>query len=281
VAFLEFSWAHYTDGSREVGTDLALRALADFRALGDVANEYRALAQLARLYESRPGSLDDAKQAWEALQGLDPAAVPLRWKLMCEIAAGLQYGRTRTVARLQELEELARRAGFGALAAVCRARITDALLIERRFGEVVSFAQRFLDAGEYRPRVRGLILHNQALALVQLGRAREAHAPARAALRALPASTYVVAGTFALAAARDGRLREAALLAGYEERVRREHDERPDPAEADAIAETAARLRDGLGAERVDELKQIGAGLSPTDLLALALPEGAASAALP
>ena len=153
--------------------------------------------------------------------------MPLRSRLTCEIAAGLQHGRTRSVARLQELEDMARRSGFGALAAVCRARITDELLIERRFDDVVASAQRFLDAGEFRPRVRGLILLNQALALVQLGRAREAHGAARAALRALPSSSYVVAATFALAAARDGRLSEAALMTGYAERARREGTNAP------------------------------------------------------
>ena len=272
VAWLEFSWAHYTDGSREIGTELALRALDDFRSLGDTAGEYRALAQLARLYESRPSTLDDAKRVWEQLQQIDIGSVPLRSRLTCEIAAGLQYGRTRSVARLQELEDMARRSGFGALAAVCRARITDELLIERRFDDVVASAQRFLDAGEFRPRVRGLILLNQALALVQLGRAREAQGAARAALRALPSSSYVVAATFALAAARDGRLSEAALMTGHAERARRERDERPDPAEADAIAETAALLREGLAAERLNELMQIGADLSAADLIDLALP---------
>ena len=272
VAWLEFSWAHYTDGSREIGTELALRALNDFRSLGDTAGEYRALAQLTRLYESRPSTLDDAKRAWEALQQVDTRDVPLRTRLTCEIAAGLQHGVTRSVARLQELEHMARSSGFGALAAVCRARITDELLIERRFDEVVATAQRCLDAGEFRPRVRGLILLNQALALVQLGREREAHGAARAALRALPSSSYVVAATFALAAARDGRLSEAALMTGYAESARRARDERPDPAEADAIAETAALLRDGLAAERLEELTRIGADLSPADLVDLALP---------
>ena len=272
VAWLEFSWAHYTDGSREIGTELALRALNDFRSLGDKAGEYRALAQLARLYESRPSTLDDAKRAWEELQRIDGRGVPLRSRLTCEIAAGLQHGGTRSVTRLQELEHMARRSGFGALAAVCRARITDELLIERRFDEVVAAAQRCLDAGEFRPRVRGLMLLNQALALVQLGREREARDAARAALRALPSSSYVVAATFALAAARDGRLSEAALMTGYAERARSERDERPDPAEADAIAETTALLREGLGAERLDELSRIGADLSAADLLDLALP---------
>ena len=46
------------------------------RSLGDTAGEYRALAQLARLYESRPSTLDDAKRAWEALQQSTPATCP-------------------------------------------------------------------------------------------------------------------------------------------------------------------------------------------------------------
>lgn len=273
AAYIEFSWAHYTDGSREVGTELALRALRDFRALGDTAGEYRTLAQLTRLYESRPSTLDEARRCWELLRGIDERQVPLRVRLTSEIAVGLQYGQERTVQRLQELEELARRSGFAALAAVCRSRITDELLVERRYAEVVDQARRYIDAGEARPRVRALIQHNLALALVRLGRVAQAQRAARAALQALPSSAYVVADTFALAAALDGRHSEAALLAGYGERVRGERDERPDPAEAEAIAETAMLLRDGLGAQRLEELKQVGADLAAVDVLELALPD--------
>lgn len=273
AACVELSWAHYTDGSREVGTEFALRALHDYRALGDTTGEYRTLAQLTRLYESRPSTAAEAQRCWALLRDIDPARVPLRWRLTGEIAVGLQYGERRQLQRLRELEELARRAGFTALAAVCRARITDALLIEQRYDEVVDCARRYVEAGESRPRTRGLILHNLALALVRLGRTDEAVQAAREALRALPGSAYVVADTLALAAARDGRLTEAALLCGYGERVRGERDERPDPAEAEAIAETAARLHAGLDGARIAELMRAGAELSVADVLALALPD--------
>lgn len=272
VACLELSWAHYLDGSREIGTTLALRALDDFEAEDDMAGAYRALAQLIRLYESRPGMLEHAKRSWELLQRIDDRDVPLRTRLFCTITAGLQYESIRPVARLAELEDMARRAGFQALAAICRVQITDRLLIERRFEEVVAAAQGFLDDGELPPRVQSLILNNQALALVQLGRTAEAYGPARAALRALPSSTYSVVDTFALAATKEGRMVDAALMAGYAAKVRRERDESPDPAEAAAIADTVARLGQDLARERLDELLHVGSVMSTADILALAMP---------
>lgn len=271
AACAELSWAHYTDGSREIGTELALRALRDFRALGDTAGEYRTLAQLARLYESRPATLDEARRCEALLREIDTGRVPLRWRLTASIAIGRQYVPEHDVRRFEELEQLAQRAGYAALASVCRTRVTDALLVERRYAEVVERAQRYIDAGESRPRARGLILHNLALALVRLNRGAEARRAARAALRALPSSAYVLADSFALAAALDGRPTEAALLAGYGERVRAERDEQADPAEAEAIAETAARLRAALGPDRLAELMRAGAELSQVDVLALAI----------
>ena len=273
VACLEISWAHYADGSREKGTELALRALEDFAAAGDEAGEFRALAQLIRLSESRPGLRDKANEALSRLHALDSSRVPLRTWLSCTIGAGLQYERDRSVARLQELEDIARRAGYAALAAVCRVQITDELLIEGRFEEAVDACERFLEGDEARPRAKGLMLVNQALALVQLGRVGEAREPARKALRVLPSSAYVVADTFALAAAREGRWVEAALMAAYGARSRRERDESPDPAEATVINETGARLKAALAADRLAELTRMGSAMSTAAVLAIALPQ--------
>jgi hypothetical protein len=167
---------------------------------------------------------------------------------------------------------MALRAGFEALAAVCRVQITDRLLVERRFEDAVETSQRFLDAGEFRPRARGLILSNQVLALVQLGLLQKARLAAHAALRALPSSSYVLVDTFALAAAREGRLVDAALMTGFGARVRHERDELPDPAEAVAIAETAARLKEGLEPERLAELIRLGATMAAADVLNMAIP---------
>ena len=47
----------------ETGTELAQSALAEFRALGDASGAYRSLAQLIRLYESRPDVPDEAREA--------------------------------------------------------------------------------------------------------------------------------------------------------------------------------------------------------------------------
>jgi predicted ATPase/DNA-binding winged helix-turn-helix (wHTH) protein len=271
AACLEFSWAHFLDGSRKTGTELALRALEDFKSIGDVNGTYRALGQLIRLYESRPGMLEEAKRAAQLLQQMDDRVVPLRTRLFCAATASLQYQGTRTVESLQELEQLARHAGLDSIAAVCRVHVTDELLIERRFEEVVEAARRFLP-GESRSRMRALISVNEVLALVQLGRVTEAFGPARAALRALPRANHLVITPFALAAARAQQFVDAALMAGYCAKARRERDERPDPAEAAAVDETVSLLSDALTAQRLDELMRVGSAMPAADVLAIALP---------
>jgi predicted ATPase len=272
AACLEFSWAHFLDGSRKTGTELSLRALEDFRAIGDDNGTYRALGQLIRLYESRPGMLDEAKRAAGLLQQMNDRAVPLRTRLFCAVTASLQYQGTRTVLRLQELEHLAHHAGLDSLAAVCRVHITDELLIERRFDEVVEAARRFLAAGESRPRMRALLSVNEVLALVQLGRVPEAYGPAHAALRALPRANHLVIAPFALAAARAGQFVDASLMAGYCAKARRDRDERPDPAEAAAVDETLSTLNGAFTIQRLDELMRVGSMMPADDVLAIALP---------
>lgn len=269
-ACLELGWAHYADGNRELGTELSARALDDFNAMGDAAGSYRALAQLIRLYESRPHMLEDAQRAMALFERIDDRGIPLRTRLTCAIWAGLQYGSAQTLARLRELDDLAQRAGYDALAAICRAHITDELLIDGRFDEAIDTAERFLRAGEARPRVKALILSNEALALVQLGRIGEAVTPAKAALRAFPSVTHVVVATFALAAAREGRMADAAMMFGYADQVRRARDESPDPAEATAVAETSARVIAALGERRFTELAQAANSMSASEVLALA-----------
>jgi tetratricopeptide (TPR) repeat protein len=216
------------------------------------------------------GTQEEVNKARAMFQQIDARTVPLRTRLFCSITAGSQHGRT--MARLKELEEIAHRSGFEALAAACRTHITDELLIEGRFEEAVETAQRFLDAGEFRPRDRALILNNQALALVQLGRVRHAHEPSRAALRALPSAAHTIVDIFALAAAREGRFVDAGLMFGYGDKVRRERDRQSDPAEAAVIAETGAALKQALAAERLEELMQLGASMKTSDVLALAIP---------
>lgn len=271
-ACLFASWCHYTDGNRETGAWMAQQAVADLQALGHAAGTYRALAQLIRLYESRPGTLALAQQAWQQWQALDPRGLPLRTRLFCAISAGLQYEAGRSATPLEELEDLARRAGFNGMAASCRAHIVDELLIERRFDEAVVQAERFLALGPMRPRTRARILMNQTLALVELGRIDEAFAAAGQAVRTHPGDTARVVDLLALAAARQGRAPEAAQMAGFCARVRRERDEKPDPAEARVIEQTWSLLAAQLRPARLEELVQMGAGMPQAEVLALALP---------
>lgn len=271
-AYLELSWAHYLDGRREFGTELALKALADFETLGDITGTYRCLMRLTRLYGGRPGTQDHAHQTWQRLQQLNESAVPLRPRLVCAITVGSQYGGSRTVARLQELQDIARRAGFDTQAAVCRTNITDELLLQGRFEEAVETARTMLLGDESRPRSSALINHNLALALVQLGRIDEAQAPGRASVRALPSAAHLIVDIFALAAVRASRFVDAALMAGFSAQVKLERDLHSEPTEAAVIAESMAHLRSALGPERLAELMRHGAALPVADVLAMALP---------
>ena len=270
LACLELSWAHYTYGNRELGTSLARKALDDFSTLADAGNTYRALAFLARLYESRPGLRASALEAWESFHRIDDSGLPLRTRLFCAILAGLQYEGTHRLDSFKEWERIGARAGFNALGAVCRAHITNELLISGDFQEAVDASQRFL-LDELPPRAKAAILHNQVLALVRLGRAHDALEPARSSLRILPNKAHLVTDAFALAAAMTGKMVDAALLYGYGAKVRQDHDKFPDPAEAKAISETMALIRGALAEDRVAELTGMGAAMSSSEALAIAL----------
>ena len=269
AACVEFSWAQFLDGDRRMATMLARQALDDFRALNDPAGTYLALAQLIRICEARPGSKEEARAAAEALAEIDDDAIPLRSRLLRAIMGGLQYGGDRTVERLQALHELAARSGFDTLAAVCRAHITDQLLIDRSFDDVVEHTYRYQAFDEPRPRIRAVLLVNLILALAELGRIDEAVMPAQMVLRTLPAVSYHVVAAFALAAARRGRLDDAALMTGFCDRMRRERDQLADPAEAAAESEVATTLAQGLEASKLAELRRLGSALSLDEVCAL------------
>lgn len=271
-AWLGFSWAHYLDGQRELATELMCAALADFETLGDTAGVYGTLLRLTRLYSGRPGMQAQAEATWQKLRLIDEGAVALRERLTCAISVGSRFDGERSVARLQELQDIAQRAGFDAQAAVCRTDITDELLRQGRFDEAVQTARTLLEGEALRPRSQALICHNLALALVQLGRVEEAHAPARITLRALPSGAYLVVDIFALAAARAGRHIDAALMAGCSAQVKRERDLHSEPTEAALIDETLRLLHDALGSTRLAELLRHGAALPMADALAMALP---------
>ena len=268
AACLGMCWAHYADGNRETATELAQRALADFSAIGDADGAYRALAQLIRVYETRPGTQAQARECRERLQAMDGGDVPVRTRLMAAIT--LAPSGEESLARLHSLHDMSRNAGFDTLAAICRAHLTDRLLIERRFAEAAELAASYIEAGEALPRARALILNNLAQALIELGRFAEAHAAARAALTALPSLVAMVIDVFASAALKQGRQADAAVLHGFGDRLRADRDQAPDLAEAATIAATRAQLEAAFSAARLEELCRIGAALSSAEALALA-----------
>lgn len=282
-ARLEYSWAHYLDGNRELGTELALQALDDFEAIGNRLGIYRALLRLIRLYTGRPGMQQQARASWDRLKQMDDSEVPLRLRLICAITVTMEFSGGRSIDRLRELQDIAQRAGFDAQAAVCRTNITDELLAQGRFEEAVATARTLLGDDASRPRSHALVCHNLAVALVQLGRLEEAEEPARAMLQALPSAAHYIVDVLALARARQSRNTDAALMAGYSAQIKRHRDLQPEPTEAALIAETMKRLEAALGNNNLAELLRHGAALSREDVLAMALPLHAnpARAALP
>lgn len=268
AACVEYGWAQFLDGDRKTATTLMRRALDDFQALGDRHGTYQALAQLIRIYEARPGMMAEAREAAAALAALDDDGIPLRSRLWRGIMGGLQYQGDRTVDSLKALHELALHSGYDTLAAVCRAHITDQLLIDRRFTEVVELTRHYGALAEARPRIRAILLVNLILALVELGRADEAVEPAQVVLRTFPALSNHVVASFALAAVRQGRFEDAALMTGYWDRMRRERDQLADPAEAVAESEVASTLAQALAAPKLAKLQQLGSALSLDEVCA-------------
>lgn len=262
AACVEFSWALYLDGDRKTAADLARQALADFQALEDRQGTFQALAQLIRICEAQPGALTEAREAAAALDAIDDDTIPLRSRLFRSIMGGLLYQGGRTVDSLRALHDLAARSGYDGLAAVCRAHITDQLLIERCFSEVVEQTREYGAFDEARPRVRAGLLANLVLALAELGRAEEAVEPAQLVLRTFPAMSNHVVAAFALVAVRQGRFHDAALMMGYCDRMRRERGQLADPAEAAAESEVAATLAQAIAAPRLAELQKLGSALS-------------------
>lgn len=268
-ARLELGWAHYLDGHRELGTDLSLLALADFEALNDTVGVYTALMRLSRLYGGRPGMEPLAQDAWTRLQGFDASQVPLRLRLTCDSTAARHFGAGRSVEQLQELSRVAEQAGFDAQAATCRMQITDQLLRLGRYEDVVSVSDGMGRFDEPLLRVRAVVCHNRAHALVRLGRVAEARQAAQVVQRALPGYAYLVLDLFALVAVQEGRFRDAALMAGCSARTKNERNLEDENSEVALIQETRSRLNSELGDDRAAALMRQGAAMAMADVLGL------------
>ncbi len=268
-AYLELSWQHYMDGDRVLGTQLAQDAFELFNAQGQPARAYRALAQLTRLYESRPGLAPQAQACWERLQQMDDRQLPLRIRLFCNISCGLLHRAGFTAERMQVFGRLAAGAGFEAMAALSVCNVTDKMLIAGRAEDAVAVALRLMPSRTTLPRAHAIVEHNLALALIRLGRVQEAHGHARSAYRSMPGIAHFLVDAFALVAAREGRYTDAAVLHGCGSSARRARDEQPDHSEAAAIAETASLLQQGLSDAECQELCRIGEAMSPAEALTI------------
>jgi len=274
AACVEYGWAHYLGGSRARGADLSRQAVDAYREAGDKVGVYRALSQLVRLYEAGLDQRERAQEAWAAWQEIDDRDIPLRTRTFCAICLGTNARYRQPGVGWTELMTLATERGYDASAAVCRVNLTNESLVGGRFEECVKAARAFIDAGETRPRARAHILSNQAEALMHLGHFDDAVEAARAAMNVYPDALYLIADTLAMGAIKRGRLRDAAILTGYNRAVRQERRQRPDPAEAKMGAANDIALRDGLPASELERLLAEGAAMSSSELFALAIGSG-------
>jgi hypothetical protein len=266
----ELGWAHFLDGSREVGAVLLQQGLDDFESLGDVTGIYISLTRLIRVCQGRPRTQADASKLWERLTRIDTTRVPLRWRLSCESTVALLFDGTRRIERLQQLLRVAEQSGFETQATICNLNITDELLLQHRFEEAAATAGALVKAGSPWLRSFAMICHNQAHALVRLDRLAEARAAVRQLLRAMPSAAHMAMDLFALVAVRQARYDDAALLAGCSARIKRERDWSADPAEAALIDETLQTLGAVISSPDLTRLFDLGAAMSTADVLALA-----------
>ena len=104
------------------------------------------------------------------------------------------------------------------------------------------------------------MLGNQAVALVRLGRFDDARDAARAALRAMPdlQLMYWVLDPLAMAALKQGLVREAAMVGGHARAIARQRNHLPDPAEARLIVETEVLLLQQMTADELAKLRLAG-----------------------
>lgn len=268
-ACLELSWAHFSDADHRLGVELAREAHELYTELGDAARAYRALAQLTRLLETVPGMTEEAQSAWRRMQALQDLPLPRRLRLQCAVSGGLSHQPEVTIEHLASLGREAEQQGFDAIAAIAACNLTDSLLVAGRDAEVVQATERAVHRHAQASRACACMLHNQALALIRLGRFADALAPARQAFRLMPAVAPSLVDAFALAAARQHQLDDAAVLHGCSCRVRDRLGYVPDPAESAGIGETAARLAAELPAPRRRELMAVGAAMTPEEALTI------------
>ncbi|OYU68475.1 MAG: hypothetical protein CFE45_42545, partial [Burkholderiales bacterium PBB5] len=268
-AWLELSWALFSDGDHRLGAELAQSAQALFEALDEPALAYRALAQHTRLLETLPGMEVSAEQAWAQLQARQALPMPRRIRLFSTISGGLLNRDYLSPERLETLGREAEHEGFDAIAAIAVCNRTDTLLVAGRHAEVVATADRALVRHSRAHRACACMLLNKTTALIRLGRVAEAEAAARQALRMMPAVAPSLVDAFALAAAREGRLADAAVLHGCGEHTRGVLSHAPDRAEAASIAETAECLDAGMPEAQRRELMALGAAMRGIEALAI------------
>ena len=139
LACAELGWALFLQGSRELGTELLEQALHDSEATQDLVGIYLSLMRLIRLYMGRRGLQPGARALWERLSGLEASGVPLKLRLSCECTVARHFDPECTLERLQQSYRIALRAGFETQAVTCLTNITDVLLRQGRFEEVLAF----------------------------------------------------------------------------------------------------------------------------------------------
>ena len=242
--FLRMRSLHMRDVSLDAQLDLATQSAALYRKQGDARGLYEALAAVIQCFQTFPTV---ANAAWDEMAGLvdeswPPALRALIWISRSKIARiGNRLSEKRGA--LEAALPLVVQSGADRLTMVVLANLADHVLLTVEIDEAV---QRGLELTSLLRRRRRhaqlpLALANLANALLQQGnaaRARQALTEAFAEMRALQWNWLRGVGdVYALLAAREGRVTNAARLLGWADSVRKQRGERqPNEARCRALA---------------------------------------------
>ncbi len=262
-------------GSRAMDMrETAAQAVALARRLDDRAGLYEALSHLS-CAEARLGDPERSTVALAEMRSLeDPAWAPQR----LAIGADAEYlaGRAdpaRALALTRRQAALNHRAGGATWKALLN--LVDAELVAGHAHAAAACGEELLaQLGDSRDE-RGMAYARLNLTAVwlELGDAKRARAMAEAGWPMGPRFDLQAywADVLALFAARDGRPRQAARLAGYSDACYGRHQDARIGNEAKAYAQAVAVSRAALGEAAFDRLHALGQALGDGDVAAHAL----------
>jgi tetratricopeptide (TPR) repeat protein len=265
------------DGSTARQRELALAALEGFRAEADAVGMYEALYALASCFRSFPADAVAAAAEMARIESPDwpPGLRALR--PIAESKARYAEGRMQdNRAALERALPLVVAGGADRLAVIVLSNLADHALFMGPVEEAVTRGTQLCELLRRGGRVANLAFALTNLAAAQLQQpsveaARASLSEALELMRTLEWTWFHEFGdVYALLAAHEGRLEDAARLIGWQDRHCRERGER-EPNEARCRALADAQVRQALGDERRLDLERQGAGMDEDAAFAAAL----------